>query len=144
MAKCIWGPGRVFSSSNIAVHLTGETSHSQSLANCSRFALRSVGAHIPISRGVARLTETWLQINCIYQAQRFFVRQKRLLHLIHHVGERNPVFRIGKGVAAASTGMSESVWRHTEHALRNQEWAVSNPPFFGRRTGDRRSLWILH
>ena len=68
-------------------HLTGETSHSQSLANCSRFALRSVGAHIPISRGVARLTETRLQINRVHQAQRFFVGQKRLLHLIHHIGE---------------------------------------------------------
>ena len=48
-------------------------------------------------------------INRIYEPQGFFVGQKRLLHLIHYVSERNPVFRIGKGVCTARTGMSESV-----------------------------------
>ena len=56
---------------------------------------------------VTRLTETRLQINRIHQPQRFFIRQKRLLHLVHHVRECDSIRGITKGVAPACAGMSK-------------------------------------
>ena len=46
-------------------------------------------------------------VNRIHQPQRFLVRQDRLLHLVHHVGETDLVLRIGEGVASARAGMAE-------------------------------------
>src|ERR1051325_5336915 len=46
-------------------------------------------------------------INRFDQPQRFFVRQDRQLHLIHHVGEPDFVFRIGERVTAPRARMTK-------------------------------------
>src|SRR5437870_5886545 len=71
---------------------------------------------------VTRLTETRLQINRIHQPQRFFIRQKGLLHLVHYVGECDFFFRVGKCVAAACAGMSKGSSRGTENPSRCFSW----------------------
>ena len=55
-----------------------------------------------------------LRINRIDQAERFLVRQYRLLHLVHHVGETDLIFRIGEGVASPRAGMAEGIGRWAE------------------------------
>src|SRR2546423_7900901 len=59
------------------------------------------------STGARRITEkSWLpclgnSVNGINEPQRLLVRQKRLLHLVHDVNERDAVLGIGEGIAAA-------------------------------------------
>jgi hypothetical protein len=48
-------------------------------------------------------------INRVHEPQRSFVRQDLLFHLIHDVGERDFVFRIGKGMTATGARMSEGI-----------------------------------
>ncbi len=55
----------------------------------------------------SRLILPTLEINRVHQAQRFFIRQNALFHLIHHIGERDFVFGIGESVTAAGAGMTE-------------------------------------
>ena len=55
-----------------------------------------------------RMTVLW-GIHRIHQPKRFLVRQYRLRHLVHHVGETDLVLRIGEGVASARTGMAEGI-----------------------------------
>src|SRR5262249_60489406 len=113
------GSGKGFSFlSPDALH-TGENCSSPSWANnCSRFAVRSAPPDISTSHAFARLIETRLQVNRVYQAQRSFSRQNRLFHLVHHVRDCDFIFRIGKGVTAARTGMSEGRSGWSEHLVR--------------------------
>jgi len=55
----------------------------------------------------SRIILPTLEINRVHQAQRFFIRQNALFHLIHHIGERDFVFGIGESVTAAGAGMTE-------------------------------------
>src|SRR6266850_7939477 len=95
MAKCSSAPGREFFFSNTDVNATSEKCQSQLSAtkSCSRVA----GAGPALQH----------RVNRVHQAQRFFVRQNRLLHLIHHVGETDPVFRIRKRMTATGAGMAK-------------------------------------
>src|SRR5436190_7472266 len=59
-----------------------------------------------------------LRIDGIEQFQRLLVRKKRLLHLVHDVGERDAVLRIGEGVTAARAWVPEGERRWTEQSSR--------------------------
>ncbi|HEX3817650.1 MAG TPA: hypothetical protein VHW03_05115 [Chthoniobacterales bacterium] len=63
-----------------------------------------MGVRIPPGTRVKRVDE----------AERLFVRQNLLLHLIHDVGEGDAVFRIGESDTAARARMSEGERRWTE------------------------------
>jgi hypothetical protein len=87
--------------------------------SCSRFAVRSAVRCQYSCTSTARLTEARLQlVNRVQQSQRFLVRQNRLFHLVHYVRERDFVFRIGKSMAAARTGMPEGCYEWSEHPAR--------------------------
>ena len=59
-----------------------------------------------------------IRINRIDQSQRLLVRQERLLHLVHDVGERDSVLRIGEGMAAARARMAKGERRRPEDSPR--------------------------
>src|SRR5438477_12668152 len=63
--------------------------------------------HVPRLARTCRSTS--FRIHRIYQAERFLVRQERLLHLVHYVSEPDPIFRIGESVASACAGMTERI-----------------------------------
>ena len=94
----------------------------------SSLPLRFFGAHR------APLQKT---INRVHKSQRFLVRQNRLFHLVHYVRECDFVFRIGKGMAAARTGMSKGIWQCTENSSRCVPCIFHEP-------GGKRRRYLKH
>src|SRR4051812_12870497 len=83
------------------------------------------------NRDVAALSLGVSGINCVHQAERFFVRQKRLLHLVHEVSEGEAVFRISESVTSARTRMSK------RHRLRSKNATLGSRRIF-HETGRER------
>src|SRR4051794_23348702 len=72
------------------------------------------------------------RVNRFNKPQRFRRRENSSFHLVHHVGETQPVLRISEGVAATGAGMSEGRGRRTEDAGRRRSGVFHEP---GRKGG---------
>src|ERR1043166_1341907 len=104
MAGCSSAPGREFFSSNIDAQRIGDECRSLFSANDSAVAGID-DAGMPVR--LAPRSTIGATVNRIYQPERLFIRQNRLLHLVHHICETDSVFPIGERVAATGARLAE-------------------------------------